>query len=67
MAGPCDPARETSAMSIQMIPLNKLRLSPHNVRKSGAEDGLDELVWTCNGFVPATYLIMPLWLRTRAG
>ncbi len=32
------------AMSIQIIPLNRLRLSPHNVRKSGAEDGLDELV-----------------------
>ena len=24
-------------------------------------------VWTCNGFVPVTYLIMPPWLRTRAG
>ena len=23
--------------------------------------------WTCNGFAPVTYLIMPLWLRTRAG
>jgi hypothetical protein len=23
--------------------------------------------WTCNGFVPVTYLIMPLWLRTRGG
>jgi len=23
--------------------------------------------WTCNGFVPVTYLITPLWLRTRAG
>ena len=23
--------------------------------------------WTCNGFVPVTYLIMPPWLRTRAG
>ena len=31
-------------MSIQNIPLNKLRLSPHNVRKTGAEDNLDELV-----------------------
>ena len=31
-------------MSIQNIPLNKLRLSSHNVRKTGAEDGLDELV-----------------------
>ena len=30
-------------MTIQTIPLNKLRLSPHNVRKSGAEDNLDEL------------------------
>lgn len=30
-------------MTIQIIPLNKLRLSPHNVRKSGAEDNLDEL------------------------
>ena len=29
-------------MSIQMIPLNKLRLSVHNVRKTGAEDNLDE-------------------------
>ena len=31
-------------MSIQIIPLNKLRLSAHNVRKTGAEDNLDELV-----------------------
>ena len=31
-------------MTIQMIPLNKLRLSPHNVRKTGAEKNLDELV-----------------------
>ena len=23
--------------------------------------------WTCNGFVPVTYLTMPPWLRTRAG
>jgi hypothetical protein len=33
-------------------------------------DGLhyvDRAVWTCNGFVPVTYLIMPPWLRTRAG
>ncbi len=22
--------------------------------------------WTCNGFVPVTYLIMPPWLRRRA-
>ena len=24
-------------------------------------------VWTCNGFVPVTYLIMPPWPRMRAG
>jgi hypothetical protein len=24
-------------------------------------------VWTCNGFVPVTYLIMPPSLRMRAG
>ena len=24
-------------------------------------------VWTCNGFVPVTYLIKPPWLRRRAG
>jgi SRSO17 transposase len=23
--------------------------------------------WTCNGFVPVTYLTMPPWLRMRAG
>jgi Peptidase C39 family len=23
--------------------------------------------WTCNGFVPVTYLITPPWLRMRAG
>lgn len=23
--------------------------------------------WTCNGFVPVTYLIKPPWLRTRVG
>ena len=34
----CRSARETFAMSIQIIPLNKLRLSPHNVRKTGAEE-----------------------------
>jgi len=27
----------------------------------------ETIVWTCNGFVPVTYLIMPPWLRTRAG
>lgn len=31
-------------MSIQMLPLNKLQLSANNVRKSGAEDNLSELV-----------------------
>ena len=24
-------------------------------------------VWTCNGFAPVTYLIMPPWLQRRAG
>jgi two-component system, NarL family, nitrate/nitrite response regulator NarL len=24
-------------------------------------------IWTCNGFVPVTYLTMPPWLRTRVG
>ena len=23
--------------------------------------------WTCNGFAPVTYLIMPPWLRMRVG
>jgi hypothetical protein len=27
----------------------------------------EEFIWTCNGFVPVTHLIMPPWLRTRAG
>lgn len=31
-------------MTIQLIPLNKLQLSAHNVRKTGAENQLDELV-----------------------
>lgn len=31
-------------MAIQIIPLNKLQLSAHNVRKTGAENQLDELV-----------------------
>ena len=26
-----------------------------------------ENYWTCNGFAPVTYLIMPPWLRTRVG
>lgn len=26
-----------------------------------------EEAWTCNGFVPVTYLSMPPWLRRRAG
>ncbi len=26
-----------------------------------------EAVWTCNGFVPVSYLIKPPWLRMRAG
>jgi ParB family chromosome partitioning protein len=33
-----------TTMTIQSIPLNKLRLSEHNVRKTGAETNLDELV-----------------------
>ena len=24
-------------------------------------------LWTCNGFAPVTYLIMPPWLQTREG
>jgi hypothetical protein len=28
---------------------------------------LYEPLWTCNGFAPVTYLIMPPWLRTRVG
>ncbi|WP_241234003.1 type IV toxin-antitoxin system AbiEi family antitoxin domain-containing protein, partial [Sphingomonas koreensis] len=24
-------------------------------------------LWTCNGFAPVTYLIMPPWLQTRVG
>ena len=28
---------------------------------------LAEHVWTCNGFAPVTYLIMPPWLRMRGG
>lgn len=34
------------------------------------ERGLSRLAagqWTCTGFVPVTYLIMPPWLRMRAG
>ena len=32
------------------------------------EIGLSEAAWwTCNGFAPVTYLIMPPWLQTRAG
>ncbi|WP_368389816.1 alpha-ketoglutarate-dependent dioxygenase AlkB [Sphingobium sp. AS12] len=34
---------------------------------SGSIYHLSGEVWTCNGFVPVTYLIMPPWLRTRAG
>jgi DNA-directed RNA polymerase specialized sigma24 family protein len=42
---------------------------------SEAEDILQEawlrwaatVQWTCNGFAPVTYLIMPPWLRTRVG
>ncbi|MDQ2763157.1 MAG: hypothetical protein M3Y22_06590, partial [Pseudomonadota bacterium] len=30
-------------------------------------DGGGQAQWTCNGFAPVTYLIMPPWLRTRAG
>ena len=26
-----------------------------------------DVKWTCNGFAPVTYLIMPPWPRTRAG
>jgi PAS domain S-box-containing protein len=26
-----------------------------------------KIIWTCNGFAPVTYLIMPPWLRTPAG
>lgn len=33
-------------------------------RSSGDEYAIK---WTCNGFVPVTSLIMPPWLRRRAG
>jgi Cu/Ag efflux pump CusA len=32
-----------------------------------ARTPVDVLPWTCNGFVPVTYLITPPWLRMRAG
>jgi S-adenosylmethionine synthetase len=30
-------------------------------------DAILDAFWTCNGFVPVTYLIMPPWPRMRAG
>ncbi len=44
MTDPAIQLQENPVMTIQMIPLNMLRLSPHNVRKTGAERNLDELV-----------------------
>ena len=37
------------------------RQMARHLRRNGHE------VWTCNGFVPVTYLTMPPWLRMRAG
>jgi hypothetical protein len=42
-----------------------LPIAPSTYRKHVAQRR--DPLWTCNGFVPVTYLIMPLWLRTRAG
>jgi LysM repeat protein len=33
----------------------------------GVATGIQDKFWTCNGFVPVTYLITPPWLRTPAG
>ncbi|WP_156405451.1 hypothetical protein [Sphingomonas sp. Root710] len=33
----------------------------------GVSVSIATLWWTCNAFVPVTYLIKPPWLRTRAG
>ena len=35
-------------------------------RAPNARSRMDEALWTCNGFVPVTYLIMPPWPRMRA-
>ena len=36
-------------------------------RKLAEFESLRQRLWTCNGFVPVTYLIKPPWLRRRAG
>jgi hypothetical protein len=36
----------------------------------GPDDGIETSrseAWTCNGFAPVTYFIMPPWPRMRAG
>jgi hypothetical protein len=49
----------------KMVPAIASRLPPR--RKIWLPQDPRQALWTCNGFVPVTYLIMPPWLRMRAG
>ncbi len=40
---------------------------PASIYRLGMLSGVAESGWTCNGFAPVTYLIMPPWLQTRMG
>jgi hypothetical protein len=46
-------------------PLGLLHYDQQGARESAAFTY--DTCWTCNGFVPVTYLITPPWPRMRAG
>lgn len=65
-----DPERANKIMewASQEAPSEWFQLLASDILKSSRKAGFgDTLVWTCNGFAPVTYLIMPPLLRTPAG
>lgn len=54
-------------MKLDFIDLGKLSISKTNMRYAKKGPTLLIFCWTCNGFVPVTYLIMPPWPQRRVG
>ena len=58
--------------TLAMLGLGGIAFEPVKVTQNGKVVSMPAIEavqrrWTCNGFVPVTYLIMPPWLRTRVG
>ena len=57
------PNLKISTDTIDALVRESIRLAPSPFHSQSSR----AVIWTCNGFVPVTYLTMPPWLRTRAG